>query len=497
MYLESMNSRDTSPRNLAEAHKIIRQQAALIAQQRATIAEQAATIQTLQARLAELVRQLEQAKRAGKRQATPFSKGAPTAEPKTAGQKKGHPPAHRPKPDHIDRVEEAYLPSQCPQCGGGVIEDRVQVQYQVDIPRPIPTIVTQFNVHIGHCEECQQRVQGRHPAQTSDALGMAAVQLGPTARGFAAEMKHGLGISYGKTARLLERTFDLTVARSSLVRADLRLAPQLAPTYQHLMLQLRHSQVVHADETGWKVAGRSAWLWVFTNAEVSVYVIDPTRAHGVAERILGKHYRGVLVCDCFLAYDALDYDQSKCVGHLLRHCADLDESKCGRAARFSQQVAAVLRTAIRLKQRRTTLTPHGYHMACGRLEAELTRLLAGEYTDEDNARFAKCLRKHREQLLKFLYVESVPPTNNAAERELRPAVIIRKTNGCNRSWAGAEAHAVITSVVRTCDKQGHDFVEVAKQVLRCPEPLALDVARERQEVSAVSPVQALTMAQGP
>ena len=150
-----------------------------------------------------------------------------------------------------------------------------------------------------------------------------------------------------------------------------------------------------------------------------------------------------------------------------------------------------MRTAIRLKVRRASLTPHGYAVACGRLEAELDRLLGGAYSDPDNARFAKLLRKHRAQLLKFLYVEAVAPTNNAAERELRPAVIIRKTNGCNRSEAGAETHATVTSVLRTCRKHGHDFVEVVKRVLRHPERVVFDVASDGHEI----PMRAA--AQGP
>lgn len=481
---------DTTPQNLAEAQAVIQQQATLIAQLQATL-------QKLSERVAELERQLDEAQRAGKRQTTPFSKGAPQTEPKTPGQKKGHPPAHRATPDHVNRVVEAPLPPRCAHCGGAVAEDAVQAQYQVEIPRPIPTIVTQFNVHVGQCVQCQRRVQGRHADQTSDALGAAAVQMGPTVMGLASEMKHGLGISYGKVAHMLESTFTLTLNRSSLTRADLRLAPKLEPTYQHLILRLRGSEVVHADETGWKVGGHSAWLWVFTNAEVTVYTIDPTRAHQVAERILGTDYHGVLICDCFLAYDALDYIQGKCAGHLVRHCTDLRESQRGRAVHFSQQVAELLRTAIQLKARRLTLTPHGYAVARGRLEAEMDRLLAGAYTNPDNARFAKLLRQHREQLLTFLYVPAVDPTNNAAERELRPAVIIRKTNGCNRSPAGAKTHAIVTSVLRTCQKHGHDFVEVVKHVVCHPAPRALDVASESQEILVLSPVQALPAAQSP
>src|SRR3972149_3150144 len=229
---------------------------------------------TLKRRLAELEavvhdlkEQLEAAQRAGRRRAPPCSRGAPKAEPKKPGRKKGHRAAHRSPPDHVNRVEEVPLPPTCPDCGSVVIEDEVQIQYQEDIPRPIPTLVTQFNVHVGHCEQCQRRLQGRHADQTSDALGAAAIQIGPNALGLAAEMKHGLGVSYGKVACLLA------------AGADEPLAQHLAPTYQRLLLRLRASEVVHVDETGWKVAGQTAWLWVFTNESLSVYTIDPTRAH--------------------------------------------------------------------------------------------------------------------------------------------------------------------------------------------------------------------------
>jgi hypothetical protein len=290
-----------------------------------------------------------------------------------------------------------------------------------------------------------------------------------------------LGVSYGKVARLLATSLGLRLNRSTVARADERLANRLAPTYQQLLLRLRASEVVHADETGWKVAGQKAWLWVFTNDDLSVYTIDPTRAHEVVERLLGEDFAGVLGCDCFLAYDALKtYIQSKCAGHLLRRCADLVESKSGRAVRFSQQVARLLRAAITLKQRHleAKLSVHGYAVACGRLEAALDRLLAGHYTDPDNARFAKLLRKQRLHLLTFLYVDAMDPTNNAAEREIRPAVLIRKTNGCNRSETGARTHSILTSIIRTCQKHGQDFVNAVKRVLRQPAPLALDLVGE-------------------
>ena len=112
-------------------------------------------------------------------------------------------------------------------------------------------------------------------------------------------------------------------------------------------------------------------MWVFTNDEISLYVIDPSRAHQVVEatRSVGKDYAGVLVSDCFLAYDPLTCAQSKCVAHLLRHCKELQELKSGRAVQFTRDLAHLLHGAMTLKERGTQYRTHGYAVACGRLEA--------------------------------------------------------------------------------------------------------------------------------
>ena len=444
----------------------------------------AAMIEELMRQIGGLKTDVEEIKRQGKRQANPFSKGPPKTEARTPGQKAGHEASHRDKPNKVDFKREAGLPTCCPECGGKLVEDGVEVQYQLDIPRPIPVVVTQFNVHIGHCVDCQTRVQGRHEEQTSDALGAAGVQIGPNAIGLGMQMKHGMGVSYGKAAGILSSISDLKINRSTLVRADQRVAEKLKPTYHQLLLRLRASEVVYADETGWRINGTPAWLWVFTNNDVSVYTIDATRAHEVAEEILGQDFVGVLSCDCFLAYDALPYTQNKCVAHLLRRCKEIAESKTRNAVTFSRQVAKLLRAAIALKSRQDSLSEHGYAVACGRIEAALDRLLDKQLSDPDNMRFAKLLRKQRDRLFTFLYVKAVDPTNNQAEREIRPAVIIRKTNGCNRTKPGARTHSIVTSVLRTCQKQGHDFIAFIADLLHHPDAVAPPIFKSPTPASA-------------
>ena len=189
----------------------LKQRLAELEAEKATVAQR---LTVLEAALKEALAQLEAARRAGKRQAAPFSRGQPQANPKPPGRKQGHPPAQRPKPSRVDRVVEVKLNrTTCLACGGELGDHRAQVQYQVEVP-PVQPVVTQFNIEVARCAQCGQRAQARHPEQTlrcaqgklSDALGAAGVQVGPRALVLAAEMKHALGVPLrrlraGPTAR--------------------------------------------------------------------------------------------------------------------------------------------------------------------------------------------------------------------------------------------------------------------------------------------------------
>jgi hypothetical protein len=102
------------------------------------------------------------------------------------------------------------------------------------------------------------------------------------------------------------------------------------------------------------------------------------------------------------------------------------------------------------------------------LEARLDVLIDPQrrLSDRDNARFAKRLRKHRPHLLRFLYVNELDATNNLAERMIRPAVITRKTNGCNRSRLGAATHAILSSVLVTCRQHSIPILDYLVELQR-------------------------------
>jgi len=436
-------------------------------------------ISALEAALKTALEQLEAAQRAAKRQAAPFSRGQRKPNPKRPGRQEGHAPAHRPTPKRVDRVLAVPLNrTQCLECGGDLVDHTIRVQYQVEIPKVQP-VVTQFNIEVARCAQCEQRAQARHPEQTSDALGAAAVQIGPRAIALASEMKHELGVPYRKVSRMLDKSLGLSACPAAWARAGQRLADKAEPTYHHLILAIRQSSVVNGDETGWKIGGNNAWLWVFTSEGATVYTIDKRRSHDVAERILGSDFQGILTCDCFLAYDPLSCRQHKCTGHLLKRCSTMQSIQQGDAIQFSQRIARLLRGGITLHDRRAQMPPEGYALAVERLEAALDRALASEQSDAENARLLKLLRKHRSRLLTFLHVEGLEPTNNAAERALRPAVVVRKISAGNRSAVGAQTHAILTSLMRTCQQQGRDFLPVAEELLRAPAPSVVPLVKPR------------------
>lgn len=420
------------------------------------LAQALATIQKLQKQVERLQAEVEELKRAGKRQATPFAGRHWVEHSKRPGRTAGKGKFARrelPSLKQIHETKEAKLHG-CPECGSRLREIRKHEQFVTDIP-VVEVKTTRFLTYSGWCGRCQKRVRSRHPEQTSEATGAAGVLVGPRAKALATDLKHRLGVSYGKVSEVLKDAFGLHVSRSGWCQADQKLANAARPVYERLIELIRRCSTVHADETGWRIGTLAAWLWVFTNREITIYAIRANRSSDVVIDILGEKFKGVLASDDFLAYDdrrLVTWLKQRCLSHLLTDLKDMQESKTGRALQFAQQMTALLRQAMQLKVDKPRLDPFTFAQRAQALENQLDRLITERrrLTDPDNVRFAKRLRKHRPHLLRFLYVDSLEATNNQAERMLRPAVITRKTNGCNRTQSGAEAHAVLASVLVTC-----------------------------------------------
>jgi hypothetical protein len=282
-----------------------------------------------------------------------------------------------------------------------------------------------------------------HGADAGGHVGIAAAgnQIGGNAMALAAEMKHRLGVSCRKITDLFGHHFGLSVCAGALVRAGQRLARFAEGTHRALITIVQASPVVYADETGWRINARPAWWWVFTHDPVTVYLIREDRSQAVIREVLGPHFRGVLSSDGCASYDPIEVDRQKCNGHILKDLSAIEALKTPATGRFSRETTSVLRDAIALKRRCDggELSKHGLASARGRLEARMDRILHRKYRDPDNRRLANRLIKHREHLFTFLYQKGVEPTNNHAERALRPAVVGSTVEtGCSRLQVASE-----------------------------------------------------------
>ena len=433
----------------------------------------------LQQEAERLRRALEAALRVSKRQAAPHSRGTPKANPKRPGRKPGRDygrQACRPIPARVDERIAVPMPERCPHCGGGVSPECCETQYQEEIVRA--TMVRCFDIVVGRCGDCHRRGQGRHPLQTSDAVGVGNVQLGPEALTLAAILNKQMGLSLGHTCQVLSHGFGLEVSRGGLYRALERMAGRAKPTYEGLVESARQAPVNGLDETGWKVGGRLQWLHVAVSAQVTVYAILPGRGYEQAVTIVGAQYDGFLIHDGWAPYYRfqLAFHQS-CLAHLLKRCREMIQIASPPALAFLRAVQDLLETSLQLRDRyaQGEISERGLRIATARLEAKLDGMLQTRRRNPANHRLARHLEHERPWLFTFLHCPGLDATNNAAERAIRGMVIARKVWGGNRTWQGACTHQILASALGTCWQQGKDAFTRCVRLLREPGAVILDI----------------------
>jgi transposase len=241
-----------------------------------------------------------------------------------------------------------------------------------------------------------------------------------------------------------------------------RTAGAVGMAYAQRRATVPETPVVHTDDTGWRVGGEPAHLMVFETDTAIVYQIRPRHRHEAVQEVIPADYAGVMVTDRGRSYDARAFDrveQQKCLAHILRSLSDVVERKTGRARECGTRLKTVLQDALALWHEYRDGQVTDFKLEAEALQAELTyQLRDRRLKDRDNQRLLNELGWHHDRghVLRFLVDPRIEPTNNRAERALRPAVIARKVSHGSKNGAGAHAFAAFTSVVRTLATQRVD-----------------------------------------
>jgi transposase len=427
----------------------------------------------LAARVAELEARLGQPPKTPGNSSVPPSVGfkANRAERRARKRRRGHDglSRRRQRPDVIVRCR----PSTCAGCGESLPlagQRRVGRSQVVELP-PIRPVVVEAWQYAARCGGCGTRTKGAYPSglEPTRTFGPQIEAL----LGYFHERHH---VSYERLVEACRDVFGLSISEGGIDQALRRLAERARPTYEAIGAEVRAGPVIGSDETGARVAGKTAWQWVFQTPAASYHVIVPRRNAEVIAAFLGEAHPEGWVSDLWSPQVQVDAEAHQlCLSHQIRNLTYAVEAD-GYAGRvWAVELRHLLGRAIHLHGIRDTLTPASFRRRRRRIENAVDRLVVRTFLpdqpDTANARRLQVrYREHRASLFVFFDRPDVPPTNNASEQDLRPSVIHRKVTGGFRSQLGADISAIFTSLLTTARKRGENLFE-ALRVLTGPSPL--------------------------
>jgi hypothetical protein len=380
---------------------------------------------------------------------------------KKPGARKGHPGHRRQRPRHIDQRKTHRL-ERCPHCGGPVQRcQRKRTRLIEDILEDIRALVTEHTIWRDYCPMCKKDVEPVVPdAMPNATIGHRLVSL-------TSWFHYGLGITIDQIVDILNFHLQTQLTPGGLINAWQRLSEVLLAWHEQIAEEAKKSAYLHADETGWRVNGQGCWLWCFANDRNCYYMIEHCRGSPVVQKFFTEAFDGVLITDFWAAYDSVEAaDRQKCIPHLLRELEKVDlRNDSPEWQAFAKKLRRLLRDGIRLRKR-PDFAPTRYQSRINRLNRRVGEMAHEEHEDADARRLTKRLRRYGEYLFTFLDYPFVAPDNNFGERQIRPAVILRKNSQSNRSDHGAATQAVLMSVYRTLRLRGHDPTKTITNALK-------------------------------
>lgn len=434
-------------------------------------------IKGLHAEIAEL-------KRAQHRPAAPFSKGKRKKHPKKPGRRPGEGKfTNKPAPDPTEPAVVVPVDAEtCPFCGGELEDDGFEDVTVTEIPPAPKPRVTPYRVHRKRCRRCGRRARGRHPDVAPDQSGATAHRLGPRAKAAALLLNFGMGVPLRRVPDIMKELLGVGVTQSALTQAALKEAARgaVGGTYNDLRDNVRNAPVTYTDDTGWRTGGEGSFLMGFDTDEETVFQIRPQHRNEEVREILPADYRGVMKTDRGKSYDARELEgvkQDKCVAHLIRNIREAQDAQTPGARSLSNNLLGVLRGGVALwKRHKASEVSLEEYIALGApLKDRLEHLLRPRaLADAANMRLLETIGWHADggNVLRFLDDPRIEPTNNRAERALRPAVIARKVSQCSKNQKGADAYCAFKSALCTMRKKGMNQLEGLTSLLAGVNPFA-------------------------
>jgi transposase len=381
---------------------------------------------------------------------------------KKPGRKPGHPGSRRRPPERIDRTV-VHQAESCPDCGGKLNPGSDTRERLIeDLPEDVRIEIVRHVIHRDWCPACRKVVE---PVVT-EALPKAAIGNGILV--LSAWLHFALGNTISQILEVFNFHLQFQMSPGGLVQMWHRLADILGTWYEEIMDDIQKAGVLHGDETGWRVNGKTHWLWCFTSRYATIFTIERSRGSPVVLEFIKDCFDGVFVSDFWYAYNILTCAKQKCLAHLLRELKRVEQYKdAGRDwPKFCKTLKRLLRDAIRLRKRREDLEETTYAHRATRIEKRLALIMAQRWTNPEAQRLIKRLHRHQEELFTFLHRPEVPFDNNFGERSIRGAVIMRKNSYNNRSDRGANTQSVLMSVFFTLKQRGLNPVDTVKKTLK-------------------------------
>ena len=374
---------------------------------------------------------------------------------KKRGPPHGHPPWTRARPGRIDRTIKIDSPCICPHCQEHTDSSRTGTSsfLQEDIVLRPQTVVSEYIHTTAWCPNCRRQVIRELEHEIPFA------PIGPNAKAAALYLRHELKLPYRKIQQAMSTLFGLDFVPASSLGFEKRARQNAAVLYEELILKLRASNLVHADETYWRQDGQNHFVWYAGNQDVAVFHIDAHRSAEAAKVLLGDRIEGLLVADAYAAYNAIEVRaRQSCLAHLLRKADELtQELKLMKqpdldALRFCAALIKLFKLAcektIPVGNKARTKLKNRLLQA---LNLICEKPLAFPKSETLRKRLVPNAREHQEV---FAFVEfDGPPTNNHAERALRPLVIFRKVCMGTRSAQGSENISIFSSLTQTAKLQ--------------------------------------------